>query len=246
MVDDDRRREPREPVTLVVDYDGVDDLVGDYTSNLSAGGTFVQTEREMPLGSEVRLVLSFPGLLRPIALEGVVRWVHEGGADERGVGIEFKDYDDRVRDELARVIEALRQRNPDLMRRVVRILIVEDNPHVARFIKEGLTGSSRFPDVVFDLVAASDGRGALARLEAQAFDAAIVDMYLPLMDGSHLIGHIRRDPRLATLPIIAVSAGGAPARSAALDAGADLFLEKPMRLRQIVDSMVSLVGLRDR
>ena len=31
---------------LIVDYDGADDLLGDYSENLSAGGTFIRTERE--------------------------------------------------------------------------------------------------------------------------------------------------------------------------------------------------------
>ena len=44
--DDDRRHEPREPITLVVDYDGADHLIGDYTANLSSGGTFIETEHE--------------------------------------------------------------------------------------------------------------------------------------------------------------------------------------------------------
>ena len=71
---DDKRHSDREPVTLFVEYEGADDLVGDYTENLSTGGTFVATNRELPIGQKIQLVLSFPGLLEPIGIEGIVRW----------------------------------------------------------------------------------------------------------------------------------------------------------------------------
>src|SRR5215475_10851128 len=91
--DDDggeKRRSDREPVTLFVEYEGADDLLGDYTENLSSGGTFVATNRELPIGTGVQLVLGFPGLLEPISIEGTVRWTRddEGGA---GAGIEFAE-----------------------------------------------------------------------------------------------------------------------------------------------------------
>ena len=70
----DQRKSDREPVTLFVEYEGADDLVGDYTENLSSGGTFVATNRALPIGQQIKLVLSFPGLLEPIAIEGTVRW----------------------------------------------------------------------------------------------------------------------------------------------------------------------------
>ena len=50
MVDEDpeKRRDTREAVTLFVEYEGADDLVGDFTENLSTGGTFVATNRPLP------------------------------------------------------------------------------------------------------------------------------------------------------------------------------------------------------
>ena len=79
--DDDKRKSDREPVTLFVEYEGADDLVGDYTENLSSGGTFVATNRELPIGTKVHLVLSFPGLLEAISIEGTVRWTRGGQSD---------------------------------------------------------------------------------------------------------------------------------------------------------------------
>ena len=92
MSDDEKRRDNREPVTLFVEYEGADDLVGDFTENLSSGGTFVATTRELPIGTSVQLVLGFPGLLEPIGIEGVVRWKRgtENSEGDAGAGIEFE------------------------------------------------------------------------------------------------------------------------------------------------------------
>src|SRR4029079_13862973 len=115
MTEDERRRDTREPVTLFVEYEGADDLVGDYTENLSSGGTFVATNRELPIGTQIKLVLSFPGLLEPIAIAGNVRWtrgnkrdtelLNEG--DEARAGIQFAP--GPARDQLAAVIDKIRQ-----------------------------------------------------------------------------------------------------------------------------------------
>src|SRR5262245_28019029 len=94
---DNKRRSDREPVTLFVEYEGADDLLGDYTENLSSGGTFVATNRELPIGTHTTLVLSFPGLLEPITIEGTVRWTRaartaddvQAEGEEAGAGIEF-------------------------------------------------------------------------------------------------------------------------------------------------------------
>ena len=244
---DDRRREQREPVVLVVDYDGADDLVGDYTENLSTGGTFIHTERELEVGTEVQLVLSFPGLVHPIPIDGAVRWTRsEREGDEPGIGIEFVRMDDEARARLEQVIEAIARRDPTYVGRIVKVLVVEDNPHVARLIRQGLEGSrSTFgAEVSFEFCESSNGRDALAMCRSQPFDAAIIDIYLPIMDGAQVIAALRSDEQLSGMPIIAVSAGGAPAREAALRAGADLFLDKPMRLRQVIESMQRLMSAR--
>jgi uncharacterized protein (TIGR02266 family) len=246
-VGDERRREPRESITLLVDYDGAADLVDDFTTNLSTGGTFVETDRQLPIGSPVRLVLSFPGLLRPIALEGVVRWHGPGGDQTHGLGIEFANLGEGgVHQEIQEIVGALRRGDAEVGKRRLRLLVVEDNPHVARLIQDGFAESSRFPDVTFEFEIARDGREALTALTGPPFDAAIVDMYMPVIDGAKLIAQIRADPRSRALPVLAVSAGGEAARADALAAGADLFLDKPMRLRQIIESMAALVGLRPR
>jgi len=242
---DDKRRHERKPIVLRVDYDGADDLLSDYTENLSGGGTFVVTTRELAIGTHVRLVLSFPGLLQAVQVEGIVRWTRgRVGELEPGVGIEFVEGPGRSH--LEHLAAGLRRGDSGLTQRIVRVLLVEDNPHVADLIREGLRGSGSRglgSALSFDFREARNGREALDYLRDERFDVMIVDIYLPLIDGAQVIAKVRRELALTDLPVIAVSAGGEHAHSAAMAAGANIFLDKPMRLRQVIETMRSLMKL---
>jgi uncharacterized protein (TIGR02266 family) len=232
------RNESREEVTLFVEYEGADDILGDYTENLSSGGTFVATTRDLEIGTEVKLVLQFPGLFKPMALAGIVRWKREGHA---GCGIEFVDGVQRV--ELAGIMERIRRRDPTMMDTSYRVLIVEDNVHIAGLIQQGLANSKNFGDrVTFQCTQASNGKHACELLATTRFDALIIDMYLPAMDGADVILHARKNLDLRALPIIAVSGGGDSARKLAMVAGANVFIDKPMRLKQVVETMQRLLA----
>jgi len=145
---------------------------------------------------------------------------------------------------LAEVIERIRSRDPRTVSRLVRVLVVEDNPHVASFIGDGLAGTGRRTgEMAFIVRTAHNGRDALELLRDEEFDALIIDVYLPVIDGAQVIFAVRNELGLTELPVIAVSAGGESARTAALTAGANMFLDKPMRLRQVVETMRSLMKL---
>lgn len=249
--DDDKRKSDRQLVTLFVEYEGADDLVGDYTENLSSGGTFVATNRELPIGTKINLVLSFPGLLEPISIEGTVRWTRGNlgagdvivAGEEAGAGIQFAP--GPARDALAELIGKIAARDPDTVSRLFHLLVVEDNHHVAMLIQDGLRGSARRDfgnGVSFVVRRAEDGRQAVEMLRKEQFDALIIDVYLPVMDGAKVIALARNEMGLVKLPIIAVSAGGDTARRVALDAGANIFLDKPMRLRQVIDTIQKLIA----
>jgi CheY-like chemotaxis protein len=110
------------------------------------------------------------------------------------------------------VIERVRARDPRVVARVVRVLVVEDNPHVAAFIEAGLAGR---PAPGRRVVRGRD-RGQRPRRAGAAgqapFDALIIDVYLPVIDGAHVIEQVRSRLGLVDLPVIAVSAGGEAAR----------------------------------
>jgi CheY-like chemotaxis protein len=114
---------------------------------------------------------------------------------------------------------------------------------MAELIRAGLRATARRDhggELAFEFASAENGADAIALLERSRFDVVILDMYLPIVDGAHVIGRARKELGLVDLPIIAVSAGGVTARATALLAGASMYLDKPVRLRQMVDTMREL------
>jgi len=90
----------------------------------------------------------------------------------------------------------------------------------------------------FRTLQASDGREALEMLRAQEADLVIMDVAMPVMGGVQTVQAIRKMPRFAALPIIAVSARSYESdRQRALQAGADAFLPKPLDFNRLFDEV---------
>ena len=230
----------RSAETLLIEYLSADDLVRDYTENFSAGTVFLETRRELAVGTPIHLQLSFAGLREPLSVHGVV-CQPAGGEDQPGLGIELAPSEQRAAQDA--LVERIRQGDPAVISKTLRILVVEDNPHVAQLIRNGLQGVGRRHfgnDLAFDFRTARNGREAIDVLHREVFHGMIVDMYLPVLDGEHVIQHVRADPALCDLPIVAVSAGGEGVKQSALRAGANHFLAKPMRLKQITEVFQTL------
>jgi CheY-like chemotaxis protein len=129
--------------------------------------------------------------------------------------------------------------------RTIRVLLVEDNPHVAELITDGLDGAAQRDlegqvAFIFDVV--GDGQVALERACEVDPDLIILDVYMPVMDGAMFLRFLRARPRHARTPVIALSAGGPAARDAAMSAGADVFLDKPLRLSELLAAVVRLLS----
>jgi CheY-like chemotaxis protein len=83
---------------------------------------------------------------------------------------------------------------------------------------------------------------ALDRLNEIDPDLIILDVYMPVMDGAAFLRHLRARPQQSGTPVIALSAGGQAAREAAMSAGADVFLDKPLRLNEVMAAAVRLLS----
>ena len=95
-----------------------------------------------------------------------------------------------------------------------------------------------------DVVEAANGEEAWKHLQEGTFDLAIVDYYMPVMNGGELVRKIRNDESHRSLTIIVVSVGGEDVQREVYSAGADLFLKKPVLLKQLLESLESLLGLK--
>src|ERR687885_2636111 len=83
-----------------------------------------------------------------------------------------------------------------------RVLVVEDEPIIRRFLEEGLT------DAGFHVITAHNGAVALDRVEEHQPDAVLLDLLMPVMDGLEFLRERQQQPRLAALPVVVLSAGG--------------------------------------
>ena len=132
------------------------------------------------------------------------------------------------------------------MAREVRVLVAEDNPFIADLVKTGLSRALRLrvaAEVRFCFENALDGQEALAKLTAQPFDLLIMDVMMPVLDGVQLLRLVRADARMKATKVLAMSAGGPEAEQAALRAGADFFLEKPIQLSLLVETLLALLQI---
>lgn len=243
---EERREFPRLPVQLTVDYVDADDLVADYTTNISIGGTFIITEQKVELGATVELALSFPGLLQPLSMSGIVRWSQQKTGDLRGVGIEFVEIGPETQMRLEEFLERIQSGDPALVTRPLRVLLVDDNEHVAGLIRQGLALISERSEeaLMFVFETAKDGRHGLDLFSELQPDLVIVDLQLPVLDGLSLISQLRIDG--TETPIIAISALGDEGRKPALRAGANMYLPKPVRFRDLGNAVTSIMDAARR
>jgi two-component system, chemotaxis family, chemotaxis protein CheY len=111
-----------------------------------------------------------------------------------------------------------------------RILLVEDDPDMQATLR-ALLGC-----VGFQVVLASNGVEAWELLgRGPRFAAILVDLHTPRMTGNDLVARVRRTPRLAEVPIIAMSGERRPDLPAA-----QAFLEKPFSREQLVQALASV------
>ncbi len=115
----------------------------------------------------------------------------------------------------------------------MRILVVEDDTDVSRYIKRGLTEAGHVVDV------AESGTDGLALGREERFDVLIVDRMLPGMDGLTLIETLRRDNR--KVPVLILSAlGELGDRVVGLRAGGDDYLPKPFAFEELLARVEAL------
>jgi PAS domain S-box-containing protein len=112
----------------------------------------------------------------------------------------------------------------------LRVLLVDDSALNRKVAERALhlAGAS--------VLQAADGQQALDSLRSNPRDVDLVlmDIQMPVMDGLTATREIRKDPALSPLPVIALTAGVLPEeRQAALDAGVNDFLPKPLDLKQM-------------
>lgn len=116
----------------------------------------------------------------------------------------------------------------------MRILVVEDDEKIASFILKGLKQSG------FSVDKASDGEEGLALCESVTYDAVVLDIMLPKIDGLSVIRKMRREK--SQVPVLLLSAmASVDNRVAGLQAGADDYLTKPFAFSELLARIQALI-----
>ena len=116
----------------------------------------------------------------------------------------------------------------------VRILLVDDDTRMSQFVRRALTEAGS------TVRSAGDGPEGLELARAEPFDAAIVDVMLPGLDGLALVRELRA--RKMTLPVLLLSArSSVDDRVEGLHAGGDDYLVKPFALSELLARVQALV-----
>jgi two-component system, OmpR family, response regulator len=116
----------------------------------------------------------------------------------------------------------------------MRVLIVEDDSKIASFVVNGLKQNGFATDH------ASDGEHGLALAQAVTYDAAVLDIMLPKLDGLSLLRQLRQNKILTPVLILSAKAS-VDDRVKGLQAGGDDYLTKPFAFSELLARVQALV-----
>jgi CheY-like chemotaxis protein/Tfp pilus assembly protein PilZ len=246
----ERRLHLRRPFILRVDFGGRPPG-GGTTENLSRAGLFIQTDWSFDIDESVWLSLSFPGLLDPIEIVGRVVWIRASRADERaGIGVRVSRAADQAKLEHLLNVEGAEGRTTEASGSPPEgycVLIVEDNPHIIEmysYVLKKLASGTLGGKVPLEVRFAPDGHSAFKQLMEARFNLVMTDLYMPVMDGFQLVEKIRQEEKLRSIPVIAISAGGKEAQQRALELGVDIYLRKPVRFVEVLETVKQLLHIK--
>ena len=119
----------------------------------------------------------------------------------------------------------------------MRVLVVEDYEPLARSLVQGLREAAYAVDVT------GDGAAALELARANAYDALVLDLMVPKLDGLSILRRLRADGSRAGVLII-TARDQVPDRVGALDLGADDYLVKPFAFEELLARLRAVIRRR--
>lgn len=121
------------------------------------------------------------------------------------------------------------------------ILLVEDNPASLELMRYLLMSDGH------EVLLATDGRQAIEHLAAGPNSSpalVLTDIQMPNLDGYQLLAHIRADPRLQALPVVALTAYSMPGdQERVMRAGFDGYLSKPIDPEAVLQQVRAMLAL---
>ena len=116
----------------------------------------------------------------------------------------------------------------------MRVLIVEDEPNLGRQLRSTLEGAGYAVDL------ATDGEDGHYLGSTESYDAVVLDLGLPEVDGLTVLDRWRKEGR--KMPVLVLTARGAwTERVEGIEAGADDYLPKPFRMEELVARLRAII-----
>ncbi|MCA9591172.1 MAG: response regulator [Myxococcales bacterium] len=211
--------------------------------SLDASGVFVVTEQLPSVGARVSLDIALPGGAGGAHVDAEVLQVSMASVPgtESGFACKFIADDEPTRraiDEMARTLGAQR----DCAGRELTILHLEPLQLLRDMFGYTVTKYFEGRRARARVLAASTGDDAWRVLCEQGADAAVIDLGGDATEGEQLVARIRRSPGHRNMFVVATGVPGTRARGAALHAGADLYVDKPLALREIFRTLEILIA----
>jgi len=123
---------------------------------------------------------------------------------------------------------------------MAKILVIDDNADLLETIRQILEQRGGHQAIL-----STNGPDGLSKAVSDPPDLAIVDVMMPGISGYEVCRELRANPVTASIPILIFTARGQPVdRQAALDAGADDYMVKPVTMQELVERVNSLLALR--
>lgn len=120
-----------------------------------------------------------------------------------------------------------------------KILVVDDSPVVKKIVTTTLVKKG------FEVREALDGVAALEILLSEKIDLVITDLNMPKMDGLQLTREIRKNPTYKRIPVIMLTTNPSEEQKA-LEAGANLYLKKPVTSEELISHVQKFLGVEMR
>lgn len=116
----------------------------------------------------------------------------------------------------------------------MRVLVAEDDDRLARSLSTALAAAGFVPEIE------PDGEAAWFRGDTEIFDAVILDLGLPTLDGLTILKRWRKNMR--TAPVLILTArGNWDERVEGIEAGADDYVAKPFRVEEVIARVRAIV-----
>ncbi len=112
---------------------------------------------------------------------------------------------------------------------MIKILVVDDEPHITELIQFNLELNDYLVEI------ASDGKQAIEKAKSTQYDLIILDVMLPYVDGFGVLKIIKKDIKYKDVPIMMLTAKSTESdKVLGLETGADDYLTKPFGIKELI------------